>query len=173
MKQETINRVLQGVVLTVLGILVAIYGAGTVVDTYFAVAGIIAGTILTALSFALIAKKQPVSFGILLLGVTLIAFAIGLFTHYVSIAVLIEFMVLVVLSLGVSCVLYGIYAIAKKAVPLGSVFIGFGAVCITLSALYIAIPDFRKAFWIAAGILMAVFGVCVVVFALVDTKKKK
>ena len=174
MKQENISRILQGVVLAVLGVLVAIYGAGTVVDTYFAVASVIVGSILTLLAFLLIAKKQPVSFGLLLLGVTLVAFAVGLFTHYVSVAVLIEFMVLVVMALGISCVLYGVYAIAKKAVPFGCVFIGFGAVCITLSALYIAIPDFRKAFWIAAGILMAAFGVAVVVFALVDgTKKKK
>ena len=173
MKQEQLSRVMQGVVLTVLGVLIAIYGAGTVIDMYFAVAFIIAGSVLALLAVFLLAKKQPISFGLVFLSAALITCSIGLFTHYVSVAILIEFTVLLILALGAASLLYGVYCLAKKQPTQGVIYIAFGAVCVLLSTLYMAVENFRTAFWILTGILIAIFGVLMIIFTFIDNKGKR
>lgn len=170
MKQDKLSNIIEGAILAVLGVLIAIYGAGTVIDAYFGVAGIIAGASLAGIAIFLISKKAPLSFPLVFLSVALITCSIGLFTHFISVMAFEALMVLIVLALGVAGVLYGIYALIKGAVPFGIAFILFGATCATLAGLYMGIPDFRTAFWIVAGIMMAVFGVLTIVFAIVKKK---
>ena len=172
MKQEQISKILEGVVIAVLGILIAIYGAGAVIDIYFGIAGIITGTVLLLFCGFLIAKKQPLPFLLLFLGAFCITVSVALFIKEVSVAFLIQFGVLAILALGCAAVVYGVYLIAKKQTPLGIANSVFGAVCIVLSALYLAIADFRTAFWIVVGVLMAVYGVLGIVFAILNNKKK-
>ena len=79
-------------------------------------------------------------------------------------------LVLVVLGAGAGLILHGVYSIAKKYVLVGVVETIVGVALVTLTAVYMNVPDFAKYFWIIVGVFIAVYGALSVIFALVDKK---
>ena len=72
---------------------------------------------------------------------------------------------------GAGLVLVGIYAFAKKNTFVGLMDVVIGVAAIVLAVLYIAIPEFRDAFWIIVGIVVASYGVLEIVSAFIGKKK--
>ena len=172
---KKISVILEAALIFVLGILVAIFGAGTVLDNYFGVVCIVIGAFFAAVSILIIVKGQPLlpAFPITA-GITL-AIGIAMFTPWLTIANLINFMVIIVLGLGAGLVIYSIYSFTR-----GPAFRAFGAaqlcagvLAIVLASCYVAFPGFQQAFWIIVGILMCLYAIAWLVFFFVVNGEHK
>ena len=168
-----IANVLRGAFIVVLGILVAVCGVGTALDVYIGVVAIVAGVLLLAIGIFSAVKKMPLAVGCILLGAVLSTVAVAVFMKELSFAVLVGLMIYVLMGVGFGLVLLGILTIIRHGLLPGIVEIVVGALLVTFTAIYLGFPDFQKAFWIIVGILMAAFGVAVIVFALIDKKTGK
>ena len=168
-----ITNVLRGAFIVVLGVLVAVCGAGTAMNTYFGVVAVIAGALMLIASVIAIAKRLPMPVGFLIGGSVLVTIAIALFAGALDLGVLIQAMVFVLLGAGVGFVLLGIYTIIKSSMIYGLGEIVLGGLMILFTALYLGIPEFRNAFWIVVGIVMIIFGVLAIIAALMDKKRSK
>ena len=175
MSKNKLIGIIEGAVIVALGVLVAIFGGGAVVDLYFAISATIVGAVLLGISVYAMAKNNDLDVGVLVLGSVLIAIGIGLFTHYLSFGMLINLIIVAIIGFGAALIIYGIYLIAKKYPVFGTFAIVIGAVLATLAVLYIVIPEFRVAFWIVVGIFIALYGVLYIILAVTERKaiKKK
>ena len=91
-----------------------------------------------------------------------------------SFGVLIGLLVYIMLALGIALVLYGIYtAVALKGLVPGIAQIVIGAAIIVLTILFLTVEDFRTVFWIITGVLVAVYGVLMLISAFIPQKKAK
>ena len=171
MKNKDLSKIINGIIAVVVGVLIAVLGIGSVMDTYLAVLAIVTGSILLILSVYTVANKRPLPLAPLALGGSLIAIGVGVFTNYISFGMIINIIVVSLFGVGGAFIVYGIYAIAKGHVPFGVAVLVIGAALITLAACYLAFEDFRKVFWIITGILIAAYGVLTIVLALTEKKK--
>ena len=170
-KNKLIN-VLEGVILVVLGILVAINGFNAI-NIYFGIVAVVIGSVLLLLAAVILAKSKLLPFGALAGGAVSLTVGIAILMEKFDVNFLFALLVLVILGLGAALVLYGIYSIAKKLPVAGIIQIVLGALMLTFSIVYMNVEDFHKPFWIIIGILIALYGVLVIVLQFVDTKKKK
>ena len=165
--------VLRGVLVVVLGILIAVCGIGTTINLYFGVVSIIAGVLLLLLAFYCTAKRLPLALEGFLLGPILITVAIAIFMEKLSFGVLVGLLIFVLMGLGFGLILLGVVSLVRKSLFYGVGEIVIGALLVLFTALYLGIPDFATAFWIIVGILIALLGVAIIVFAFIDKPKKK
>ena len=163
---QLVINVLEGVIVIVLGILIAVCGIDATVNIYFGVLAVVLGTAAAVFSVYLLAKEGKMPMGITLLAGALIALGVGLFTGYISLGVFINILVIALLGIGAALVCYGVYFLAKVNKVGGLVQIIVGAALVTLTVVYITVPDFAKYFWIIVGILIAVYGAFSVIFAI-------
>ena len=171
MKNKDVTKLIQGIVAVVVGILIAVLGIGSVMDTYLGILAVVAGAILMGLAFYNAYNKKILPLAPLALGGSLIAIGIGVFTNYISFAVLINILVVSLFGVGAALIIFGIFVCAKGKVPFGICFIVLGAALIALASCYLAFEDFRKVFWIIVGILIAVDGALTIILALTENKK--
>ena len=167
---EKLTAVLEGILVIVLGILIAVVGIGETVDIYFGVLALVLGAASLGLAIYLLAKKGVMPLGMTLGAGALIAVGVGLFAKYTTFAFLVNFLVLVVMGVGAALMLYGIYFLIKINKLYGILQIVVCAGLCTLTAVYMTVPDFAKVFWIIVGIFIAVYGALSVIFALVNKK---
>ena len=167
-KQSTF---ISGLILIILGVLIAIFGGETVLDVYFGIVALVSGVCLLALGIYGMAKKAPVAPAPVILGAVLMAVGITLFTSYLSIADLVKFLVICVLGAGVGLMIYGVYLLTKKLTGVGVMNLVVGVVCVTLAILFIAVPDFRSAFWIIVGVVIAAYGLVETIYGVKELKK--
>ena len=165
------SKLISGIVVLVLGILVAIFGGQAVLDVYFGVIALISALALLSLTAYQMAKKQFDQVSNLVLGAIFAAVGIGLFTDFLTFAAIINFLVLAILGAGAGLFLYGVYCLVAKNAMAGFMNLLVGAGAITLSVLYITVAEFRTAFWIVVGVLIAVYGLCQTVIVLMDMIK--
>ena len=170
--KKKIANVIEGAVIVLFGVLVAIFGGVAVVDTYLGILALVAGAIFTALVIAKLIKEKTLPMFETLYACACFGIGIGLLTHYISLGILVNVIVLLVISLGAGIVLIGVYSIIKKAMSLGIMQIILGAICITLGLLYLLVDGFAQAFWIIVGIVIAALGIFFIVSQFVDLKKK-
>ena len=170
MKNKDLTKVIQGIVAVVVGILIAVLGIGSVMDTYLGILAIVAGSVLLLLAVYALANKKPLPLSPLALGGALIAIGVGVFTNYISFLMIINIIVISLFGVGGAFILYGIYLMAKGHTPIGVAFLIIGAGLIALAACYINIPDFQKVFWIITGILIAAYGALTIILALTEKK---
>ena len=171
MNKEKVSQLASGIILLLLGVLIAIFGGQTVLDTYFGVVALICGAVLLGLVIYQIAKKSAFNAFALILGCVLIAIGIALFTPFLSFSVIINILVVAILGVGAGLVCIGVYMLAKKDTINGLINLIVGIVLIVLAVLYINVADFRKAFWIIVGILVAIYGVLQIINATISTRK--
>jgi len=170
--KDKLMKVLEAVVIIALGIVVAVCGGGTALDLYFGIVAIIGGVALAALAIFTLVKTKVLPFGTTFLSVALITVAITLFVNALSFGVLIGLLVYLMLALGITLVLYGICtAVALKGIVPGIAQIVIGAAIIVLTVLFLTIEDFRTVFWIITGVLVAVYGVLMLISAFIPQKK--
>lgn len=170
---EKNKTLVSGIFLIVMGILIAIFGGQAVLDVYFGIVSLVAGLCLVAMGIYAMSKKQPVPGPTLILGCVLLAIGVTLFTDFLSVGVLINFLVVVVLGAGAGILAYGIYLLTKKQNVPGLMNLVLGIVAIVVSVLYIAVPDFRNVFWIIVGVLIAVYGLVEFIYGIIDSKNYK
>ena len=170
---DKIANILRGAFIIVMGVLVAVCGIGTALDTYFGVVFIVAGVLLAGIGLYGAIKKLPVMTTGFLLGGVLITLAIALFMQKLTFAVLIGIAIFALMGFGFGLVALGIATIAHRNLIYGLGEAVLGGLFILFTALYLGIPDFQQAFWIIVGILMIVFGIAVIFLAIFDKKLKK
>ena len=169
-----IVNIIEAIVIIVLGVIIAIFGGGTALDIYFGIVAIVGGVALAAIAVYTLAKTKDLQFGTTFLSIALITVAITLFVNALSFGVLIGLLVYIMLALGITLVLYGIYtAVALKGIIPGVAQIVIGAAIIVLTVLFLTVEDFRTVFWIITGILVAVYGVLMLISAFLPQKKAK
>ena len=169
MKKEKLSKILTFAVLVVLGILIAIFGTGAI-DVYLGIVACVGGVVVLADTIYLLSRKEKVAAAPFVVSLVLLAIGITLFTHWISFAALVNFLVIVILGTGAGLLCYGIYLLAHKEKSAGILNVVMGVVAIVLAVLYIAVPDFVKAFWIIVGIVIAVYGALGLVFAFIEKK---
>ena len=169
-----IVNIIEAIVIIVLGVIIAIFGGGTALDIYFGIVAIVGGVALAAIAVYTLANTKVLPFGTTFLSIALITVAITLFVNALSFGVLIGLLVYIMLALGITLVLYGIYtAVALKGIIPGVAQIVIGAAIIVLTVLFLTVEDFRTVFWIITGILVAVYGVLMLIYAYLPQKKAK
>ena len=169
MKKEKLSKILTFAVLVVLGVLIAIFGTGAI-DVYLGIVACVGGVVVLADTIYLLSRKEKVAAAPFVVSLVLLAIGITLFTHWISFAALVNFLVIVILGTGAGLLCYGIYLLAHKEKSAGILNVVMGVVAIVLAVLYIAVPDFVKAFWIIVGIVIAVYGALGLVFAVIEKK---
>ena len=167
-KQSTF---ISGLIMIILGVLIAIFGGETVLDVYFGIVALVSGICLLALGIYNMSKKAPVAPAPLLLGAVLMAVGITLFTDFLSIGVLVNLLVICVLGSGVGLIIYGAYLLSRKQTASGVMNLVVGVVCVTLASLFIAVADFRSVFWIIVGVVIAVYGLVETIYGIKELKK--
>lgn len=169
-----IVNIIEAIVIIVLGIIIAICGGGTALDIYFGIVAIVGGVALGAIAIYSLAKTKVLPFGTTFLSIALITVAITLFVGALSFSVLIGLLVYIMLALGIALVIYGIYtAVALKGLVPGIAQIVIGAAIIVLTILFLTVAEFRTVFWIITGVLVAVYGVLMLISAFIPQKKAK
>ena len=158
MKKDKLSNLLTGVITIVVGMLIAIFGAKTVLNLYLGILACVAGAFLLGSAFILISKKNVVTLTGFFPGCALISIGIGLLIGKINAGVLIDLLVFAVLGGGVGLILYGIYLINKKMTNFGIVNLVAGVAALILAILYLAVPSFESAFWLIVGILIAAYG---------------
>ena len=171
--KEKILQIIEGLIIIALGVIIAVFGGGTTLNIYFGIVAMVGGVALTVLNIVTLVKAKVLDFGATFLGSALIVVAIGLFAGYLLFDVLINLVVLLFMGLGIALILYGLYSmLMKKDMLAGICQIIIGAAAIVLSILYLAVEDFRAIFWIIVGVVVAVYGVLIIVSAFIGKKKK-
>ena len=174
MNKDKLILVLEGAIVVALGILIAIFGLATVLDTYFGILAVVSGAILAILGIVAISKKQELSLGTVTLACILITVGVGLLIPgWLTVASIILFLVFILIGLGGGLIFYGIYSLAKGRMVFGVAQLIAGIALLVIGILYLTVNDFAKAFYIALGIAIAVYGVLLIVSAFLDTKKKQ
>ena len=171
MNKEKLSKVLTFAVVTVMGILIAIFGTKPI-DIYLGIVACVAGVIVLADTIFLITRKEKLVATPFILGLILLAVGITFFTGYITFAVIVHFIIALILGTGAGLLCYGIYLIANKQTSNGVLNVVMGVVALVLAILYMAVPEFEKAFWIIVGIVIAVYGLLGLVFAIIEKKSK-
>lgn len=165
-----IGRVIEGLIIAALGVLVAIYGGGSVVDVYFAIIALISGAGCLLVALFSLSKSKELDYGLVIIGVIALFIGFFLFTDWLSFSMLINILIVVLMGLGAALIFCGLYTTLRKSVFYGVGQITVGALIIIFTALYIGVTDFRTVFWIVIGVIIAVYGVFAAISALVSKK---
>lgn len=171
MSQKNVE-IVRSLVLIALGVFIAIFGINTVLDIYFAILFLVAGIAFGILAVVSMSKNNINYSNVLLSGV-LIALSIGLFTKYLTFAMLINILIVVIIGFGAGLIAISIYEFAKKRTTTAILELITGVIFVTLGILYIYVADFRQAFWIVFGILVAVYGALYLALVLSNKTKSK
>lgn len=172
MDKEKLTNVLEGAVILVFGIVIAVCGIGEAIDLWFGIGFTVTGAVLATFAIVSLARGTELSLAPVFLAAACLTLGICLFTDWLSFAVLANIFVCLVLALGAALIFHGIYALVKvsKVFGLGEVILG--ALLLTFAILYFTVPDFRQAFWIIVGILVAIYGAFLLVFSLMGKSAK-
>lgn len=173
MSNDKNTQLINGVIFLVIGVLIAIFGGQAVLDIYFAIVALVGAIVLLSFAIYQMAKKTYLNVTFLIVGTILLAISIGLFTHYLSLGAIISFLVVAILGAGAGLLCLGIYLLAKKCTFDGLLNTIIGVCAIILAALYIGVADFRTAFWIVIGILIAIYGMLLIVLATTSIRNTK
>lgn len=165
--------ILEAVVIIAFGIIIAIFGGGTALDLYFAIVALVAGVILLMVNVYTLVKVKELNFGLVFLASALITVGVAILAQKLSFAVLIPLMAFLLLGLGIALVLYGIFVAVRKNLFYGVGQIVVGAILATLVIIFLTVPEFAHAFWIILGVVLAVYGVLLLVFTLIGKPEKK
>lgn len=171
MKNEKLVQILEGLLILVVGILIAVFGIQTVVDTYFGILFLVGGVALFIVELVNLVKVGKLTFAGLFSGAAASALGACLLAGYISFGVLVNIIVVLIIAFGFALLVYGVYAVVKvnKGYGIGQIIIG--ALAALMGVLYITFPGFRTAFWIVVGILIALYGGFVFFYALLSKKK--
>ena len=165
--------IIEGAVAITLGILIAVFGGVQTLGTYFGVLFIISGALAVALAFVALAKTKVLGYAGLFVGAALITLGTALFIHPELFGFIIYVVDLLLIAAGAALIVYGVFTIVNHSVFYGIGQIVVGAIAITLAILYLKVPEFQTVFWIIIGILVALYGVFMLISAFVLKSDKE
>ena len=173
MSKQKIFAIIEGAIIIALGVLIAIYGPVAVLDTYVGIVCLVLGVALLIAHVVTYADTKALALPGLALGFILISTGIGLLVPgYLSLGMVFLFLVFALIGVGVALMVYGGYLISKKFLFTGVGEIVIGALLVVFCFLYLFVEEFRTAFWIIIGILIALYGVFFIISAFLEKKKK-
>ena len=164
--------IIEGALVIALGVLIAVFGGVKTLSTYFGVLFIIAGAGLLAFDVAVLCRTKVLNFGLTFLGGAALALGIGLLLHEELFGVFVYVIMLLAIAAGGALVAYGVYSIVKKYVFQGVGQIVLGAALVALAIVYLKVDGFAQYFWIIVGVLVAVYGLVVLLGALFGKEAK-
>ncbi len=173
MKKEKLVGILEAIVIIAFGIIISVFGGGTALDIYFAIVALVAGAVLLIVNIYSLVKVKELNFALTFLSSALITVGVAILAKGLSFGVLIPLMAYLLLGLGIALVLYGIFVAVRKNLFYGVGQIVVGAVLATLVIIFLTVPEFAHAFWIIVGVVLAIYGVLLLVFTLVGKPEKK
>ena len=154
--------ILEGVVTVVLGVLIAIFGINTL-DLYFGIVFVATAALFLILAVVALAKTGVLPFGLVLPFTVFLTFGIFILTNHLSLAIVVYLLVIFIIALGGALIFYGAYVAAKINAIYGIGQITVGILSVVVAVLYLTVPEFYKAFWIIVGVLVALYGVLLIV----------
>ena len=160
-------NILEASIMIALGVLIAIFGIGAV-DLYFGIVFLVTAAVALAAIIVGLAKYKLLVFGLIFAFCACLVFGIALLTHYLSLGVLVDILVFLVIAMGGALIFYGTFVLVKVNVFFGLGQIVLGALAVTAGILYLFVPEFRVAFWIIVGVLVALYGVVLLVAAIAN-----
>ena len=172
MENKKLYGVLESVMMIVLGVLVAAFGGQSVLDTYFGIVLTVGGAFALCVCVYNLTKTKSLLFAPLFVGFAALLIGIFLLINKYSFAYFVYTLVLLLIAAGIALMFYGIYIMSKKATVYGLSQLITGAAIATLGFLYIFVDKFQKAFWIVAGIVIALYGVFYLIEVLFQKKRK-
>ena len=161
--------ILESIAVIALGILLAIFGFKTV-DLYFGIMFIIAATAFLAIVIAYLVKSKSLPFPPLFGFTASLVFGILILLNRFSLSYFFYIFVLFVVAFGGALLIYGIYTMTKGATALGAGQLIIGVLLLVSGILYLTVPQFGQAFWIVVGILVALYGVLLLIEAIAGKK---
>ena len=165
--------ILEAIVIIAFGIIIAVFGGGTALDLYFAIVALVAGVVLLIVDVYGLVKVKELNFALTFLSCALITIGVAILVKKLSFAVLIPLMAFLLLGLGIALILYGLFVALKKNLFYGVGQMVVGAVLATLVIIFLTVPEFAQAFWIIVGVVIAIYGVLLLVFTLMGKNEKK
>lgn len=157
----------EGVLAIVLGVLIAVFGGGQTMDIIFGVIFVVAGAALVCLASLGAVSEKKLSFPLTFAAVASLFFGIMLLARQADLTFIIIMMILVLIAFGLALAVYGLYIlVAKRLVVTGMVQILMGAVAATIGFLFIYVPEFQTAFWIIVGVLIGLYGLFLMLTAI-------
>ena len=163
----------EGVLLVVIGVLVAVFGGGQTIDLIVGIIGIAGGAILLCLALLTLIKEKKYAFNLWFGAVAGLLIGIFLVAEKTTIAFLIEYAIYFGIAFGAAFLGLGIYSLcAKKDAKAGLIQLIGGALIVTFGMLFLFVEDFAQFFWIVVGVLIALAGVYVAVMALLKKEAK-
>ena len=165
--------IIEGAVAVTLGILIAVFGGIQTLGTYFGILFIISGALALVLAFVALFKTQVLGFGGLFIGGAFVALGTALLIHPELFGFIVYIVALLVIAAGAALAVYGVFTIVKHSLFYGIGQIVVGLLAITVAVLFLKVPEFNVAFWIIVGVLVAVYGVFLIVSAFVGDKEDK
>lgn len=173
MKKEKLVGILEAIVIIAFGIIIAVFGGGTALDLYFAIVALVAGAVLLIVNIYSLVKVKELNFALTFLSSALITVGVAILAKGLSFGVLIPLMAYLLLGLGIALILYGLFVALRKNLFYGIGQIVVGAVLATLVIIFLTVPEFAQAFWIIVGVVLAIYGVLLLVFTLIDKDGKR
>ena len=169
---KKLYAILESVAVIALGVLLAIFGFRTV-DLYFGILFIIAAVGFLAIVVAYLVKSKELPFGALLGFTTSLVFGVLILLNRFSLGYLFYILVLMFIALGGALLIYGIFTMTRGFVVYGVGQLTIGVLFLVSGILYLTVPEFGTAFWIVVGILVALYGVLLLVEAIAGKKLAK
>lgn len=171
MDNKKLLTIVEGAITIVLGVLIAVFGTRTL-DLYFGILFVIGAAFFLTIALVSLIKTKLLPFGSLLAFSALLTFGVVLLLGQLSFGFVVYLIVLFVIAAGGALALYGIYTLIADNLVYGIGQIVLGGLAITMGILYLTVPEFHVAFWIIVGVLVAVYGVLVIVSAFTGKKSK-
>ena len=168
---QKLLTIIEGALVVALGVLIAIFGGQEVMDIYFGVMFLIAGAGLLAFAIVGLVKTKILSFMITFFAFAALLLGTFLVARYYSFGYLVYTLILLIIAAGGALIFKGVYTIIKYSVIYGIGQIVVGAAAVTLGILYLTVPEFYTVFWIVVGVLVALYGVFMIVGALLAKKE--
>ena len=169
MSKKALN-ILEGIGTIVLGVLIAVFGGLAVLDIYFGILFLVAGVALLVFHVVEVSKTKTFLFTIVFLGFALALIGTFLLAGLLSFGLFIQLFVILLIAAGAALVVLGCSYLVRKNTFYGVGQIVIGLLAITFGILYLTVPEFRVAFWIVVGVMVAVYGVLLLAYALTEKK---
>lgn len=177
MKGKKFLTILESIAIIVIGVLVAVYKEGAM-DTYFGIMFVVAGSVLLLVELFALLKIKVLTLGGLFAGGALLVVGIGLLISKeaplgLDFNWIIRVFVLLMIAAGGALLLYGVFTAIKFNAFLGAGQITIGFLFVLFGLLYAFVNEFKNAFWIVVGILVAVYGLYSLLFTLFNKDENK
>lgn len=165
MENKKLILILEAIATIALGILVAIFGTQTL-SMYFGIVFLVASVGFLVACIMSLVKLHTLTFVPVASCTVLATLGVLLLVRVDMVGFLVWLFIYLLLGVGAALVLHGIYFMIKHNVIFGIGEVTLGIIVTLLSSLYLTVYEFQVVFWIVVGVVIAVYGVLLLIGAL-------